>query len=412
MHLPEAIGILTSLTAVASYINYRFIKLPKSIGLTLITLILSILILLSSKLGWNLNNFANIFLQEISFNKTFLNGMLSFLLFAGSLHVNSMELAKHKFLIALLATFSVALSTLLIGSITLVMTQYLGISITPAYCYVFGALISPTDPIAVLGILKRVNAPKALEMKIAGEALFNDGMGIVLFVVILGIASGETNHISLTSVSWYFMQMGVGGLIFGLILGTIASYMLYKVDDYEIAVLITLALVTGGYTFCESILDVSGPICMAAAGLVVGSSLNSCSMGKETVDRLESFWELIDEVLNAILFVLIGLEFVRLTLNYEVLIASIGAIIITLAVRWISVALPVASLSVFKTFKLRIVTLMTWGGLRGGISIALALSLEPSVSRDFIVSITYAVVLFSIIVQGLTIAPLLRRLTK
>ena len=412
MGAQEVIGILLSLTAISSYVNHKFIKLPKSIGLTLITLAISLLIAISGQFGWNLDAFVQRLLDGIGFNETFLHGMLSFLLFAGALHVNTMELAKHKVIIGILATVTVVLSTFLIGFSTFFLTRFLNIAIPLELCLVFGALISPTDPIAVLGVLKTANAPKALEMKIAGESLFNDGMGIVLFVVLLGLAAGSQQDWSWSKIVLFFFQQAVGGLIAGLILGWVTTRLLKTIDDYEVSVILTLAIVTGGYTFAHSVLHVSGAICMAIAGLVVGTSVHKGCMTKVTLKRLEGFWELLDAVLNAILFVLIGLEFLRITFRADHSLAAIGVIVIAIAARWISVAVPVACLSMFRKFSPNVVLMMTWGGLRGGISIALALSIPQHEARDFIIAITYAVVLFSIMVQGLTMGKLVRNLTQ
>lgn len=411
MSAQEVLGILISLTAISSYLNYRYIKLPKSIGLTLITLILSFLIAISGQLGWDVHDFTRNLLAGIDFDETFLHGMLGFLLFAGSLHVNTMELAKHKTIVGLLATVSVVLSTFLVGFCTYGLTQFLDIQIPLEYCLVFGALISPTDPIAVLGILKTANAPKGVEMKIAGEALFNDGMGIVLFIILLGIASGAEGTWTFKSATFFLMQQGIGGILLGMIMGWLAARLLRTIDNYEVSILITLAIVTGGYTFAQSIAQVSGAICIAVAGLVVGSLLQNGTMSKKTIQRLDGFWALLDEVLNAILFVVIGLEFLHLHFTPGTTLAAIGAIVITIAARWLSVAIPVGSVSLFRKFSSNVVMMMTWGGLRGGISIALALTVPQGSARDFIVAITYAVVLFSITVQGLTMATLVRKLT-
>lgn len=408
MTAQEVIGILISITALASYINYRFFRLHKSIGITIVTLLLSLILALSGRLGWDVDDFAIGLLQSISFNETFLHGMLGFLLFAGSLHVNAMELAKHKALVALLATVSVAISTVLVGYGMYGITHLVGIDLPLYYCLVFGALISPTDPIAVLGILKTANAPKALEMKIAGEALFNDGMAIVLFFITLGLVSGQQEALSPQMISLYFVQQGLGGIVLGLIMGWITARIIRGVDDYEVAIIMTLAVVTSGYTLAHSIAKVSGPICMAVSGLVIGSSLKKGHMSKETIQKLDGFWELLDEVLNAVLFVLIGLEFLRITINLDIALASMGAIVIGIAARWISISIPVVSLSLFRKFNPDVLMVMTWGGLRGGISIALALSISGPY-HDIIIAVTYAVVLFSIMVQGLTIGPLVKR---
>jgi monovalent cation:H+ antiporter, CPA1 family len=277
---------------------------------------------------------------------------------------------------------------------------------------VFGALISPTDPIATLGILKTLNAPKSLEMKIAGEALFNDGMGIVLFVMLLGIATGSHTTWNMQGASFFLIQQGVGGLCLGLLMGWLGARLLRSIDNYEVATILTLAVVSGGYPFAEEVMHVSGVICMAISGLVIGSSLQKGSMSKNTINRLAAFWELLEGILNAILFVLIGLEFLKLHFTLDTTLAAIGAIVITIAARWISVVIPVGWVSVFRKYNPNVVLVMTWGGLRGGIAIALALSVPQGPIRDFIVSITYAVVLFSIMVQGLTISTLMRHISN
>lgn len=411
MNALEVVGILITITAISSVINYRFLKLPKSIGLTLIALVLSLLVAGLGKLGWEVDVAAEQLLAGIDFNETFLHGMLSFLLFAASLHINILELAKHKMIVGLLATVSVVLSSLFIGFGTYILTQFLNIPLPLEYCLVFGALISPTDPIATLAILKKVHAPKALEMKIAGESLFNDGMGIVLFVVLLGFATGHPATVGLQEVIFLFVRQGIGGLCLGLVIGWLAAKLLRSIDNDEVAIVVTLSIVTGGYTFAHSVLHVSGAICMAVSGLVIGGLLQKGKMSKETIHRLDAFWELIDEVLNSVLFVFIGLEFLTLNFTLGTLLAAVGAIVITLAARWVSVAIPVACVSLFRKYSHNVVLVMTWGGLRGGISIALALTIPEGPFRDFIVAITYSVVLFSITVQGLTVGKLVRALT-
>lgn len=410
MRAEQVVGLLLSLTAASSYLNYRFVKLPKSIGITLITLLLSFLIVLTGKLGWDVEAFAMHLLSGIGFDETFLQGMLGFMIFAASLQVNIIELSNYKVIVGLLATLSVILSTFMIGFGTYGLTQFLDIAIPLEYCLVFGALISPTDPITALGILKTVKAPKGLEMKIAGEALFNDGMGIVLFVVLTSLAVGGKNMWTVSEATLFFLQQGVGGVLLGLVMGWLAARLLGSIDNYEVAIILTLGMVAGGYAFAHSIMGVSGPICMAVAGLSVGGLLHRGHMSKDTLQRLSTFWELLDEILNAVLFVAIGLEFLSLNFRVDTTLASVGAIVITIVARWISVMIPVASVSIFRKFSPNVVLMMTWGGLRGGISIALALSMPYGSVRDFIVAITYAVVLFSIMVQGLTLGTLVRRL--
>ncbi len=397
----NVISILISLTALASYINYRYVKMPKSIGITSITLMLSLIMVVGSKLGFDMGYSDNI-LCDIKFNETFLHGMLSFLLFAGSLHVNVIELSRYKVLIASLATISVILSTCFIGYLLHILTQLLCINLPFYYCFVFGALISPTDPIAVLGILKIIKAPRSLELKIAGEALFNDGMGIVLFFVALSLAYGQNISLSLDTIVFYFVRQGLGGLMLGLVIGYVTAKFLKNVNDPEVAIIFTLGTVSGGYYISHSIMEVSGPICMAMAGLVISNIIKQGEMTEETIIRLGSFWELLDEVLNAILFVLIGLEFIGTRFNSYVVLSSIITIIVTLSSRWFSILIPIFGLSHFKMINFELLNVLTWSGLRGGVSIALALSIE-GMYRDFLVAITYAVVIFSMMIQGFTV---------
>lgn len=411
MRAEEVVGILLSLTAISSYLNYRYVKLPKSIGLTLITLVLSIALVIIGKIGWDVEAFSNDLLDGIGFNETFLHGMLGFLLFAGSLHVNRMELAKHKAIVGLLATVSVVLSTFIVGFATYGLTQFLNIFIPLEYCLVFGALISPTDAITALGILKTAHVPKAYEIKIAGEALFNDAMGIVLFVILLEIATGAEKTWSIQGATLFFIQQAMGGIVLGLLMGWLAARLLRTINNAEVAIILTLGMVAGGYSFAHSVMHVSGAICMVVAGLWVGGSLQNGKMSKATIQRLDAFWELLDELLNAVLFATIGLEFLNLSFTADIGIAALGAILITIAARWVSVMIPVAWVSLFRKFSPNVVLLMTWGGLRGGISIALALTIPRGPVRDFIVAITYVVVIFSILVQGLTLGNLVRKIT-
>jgi CPA1 family monovalent cation:H+ antiporter len=407
MQIQDIIGILLVITALASYINYKFIKLPKSIGITLVTMLLTIFAAMTSRLGWNLNIFAQTLVDSIGFNETFLHGMLSFLLFAGSLHVNLRELYKNKYVVLSLATVSVIISTIVIGYCTYYLTRLVNIDLPFAYCFVFGALISPTDPIAVLGVLKHVGAPKSLELKIAGESLFNDGMGIVLFFLALAIAEGQQQLLTPTEVAFYFIQQAGGGLLLGVLIGWFAAKIMHSVNDFEVELILTLALVTGGYMLSTAI-DVSGPICMVAAGLIVGESFRKCAVSKETIHKVYAFWDLLDEIFNAVLFVLIGLEFMLIKYDIATSIASVAAILITLFARWISVLIPLSFMNKFRRLNPELILIMTWGGLRGGISIALALGITGEY-HDMIVSITYWVVLFSMAVQGLTIGPLISK---
>jgi CPA1 family monovalent cation:H+ antiporter len=271
---------------------------------------------------------------------------------------------------------------------------------------IFGALISPTDPIAVLGILTRAGAPKTLETKITGESLFNDGVAVVVFLVLLGIATGESEA-TLTSVTALFVQEAIGGVIYGLAIGAVAYWMLKQIDNYTVEVLITLALTTGGYALAE-VLHLSAPIAIVVCGLLIGNHGRLFAMSDKTREHLDNFWELVDEILNAVLFVLIGMEVLVLSFKNEYLLAGLLVIPMALFARFIAVGAPISIMRKFREFSPMAVTILTWGGLRGGISVALALSLPPGEIRDALVTVTYVVVVFSIIVQGLTIGPLIK----
>ncbi|VAW75032.1 Na+/H+ antiporter, NhaP family [hydrothermal vent metagenome] len=412
MSLYNTLAILLTLSALFSYINHRVFKLPTTIGLMLIALLVSMVLLVinhfEQPLGFSVKGHVQQVLGSIDFGKTLLHGMLSYLLFAGALHVNLNDLAKFKWVIGILATFGVVLSTILVACITwLIATKLLGLNISFLYCLIFGALISPTDPIAVISILKNINAPKKLETKIAGESLFNDGIGVVVFLVLLSIATSNTETITVLSVSKLFLVEVVGGIVFGLIIGAIAYFMLRSIDNYSVEILITLAIVSGGYALATA-LHASGPIAVVIAGLIVGNHGRSKAMSEKTRTHLDMFWELIDEVLNAVLFVLIGFEVLVLTLTANYLLAGAIAIPTVLLARFIAVSIPVLLFKRLREFSPKTIRILTWGGLRGGISVALALSLPEGDTRNLILTMTYTVVAFSILVQGLTIGRLVR----
>jgi CPA1 family monovalent cation:H+ antiporter len=405
MSLFSILSILVTLSALFSYINYRFIRLPTTIGLMLIALLMSLaLIVLEPVLpGTQLD--VRTLLHGIDFNQTLLHGMLSFLLFAGALHINFNDLARQKWTIGLMATAGVLVSTFVIGPLFWLLLGALGIRIDLVYCLLFGALISPTDPIAVLGILRRVRVPKSLETKIAGESLFNDGVGVVVFLALFSIVTGG-HGVDIQHVLLLFVREALGGAAFGLAAGALAFWMLKSVDKYQVEILITLALVTGGYALAEH-LHLSAPIAVVVAGLLIGNHGRWFAMSETTREHLDTFWELVDEILNAVLFVMIGLEVMVLTLSAKFLLAGALVIPVVLAARLVAVGLPVAIMRPFRAFSPRAVRVLTWGGLRGGISVALALSLPAGVERDIILTVTYVVVVFSILVQGLTIGRVL-----
>jgi CPA1 family monovalent cation:H+ antiporter len=404
MKLFNILAVLITLSAVFSYLNYRFIKLPTTIGVMVISLLGSLGIVVIGPLGFGLEEDALRLLNSIDFDETLLHGMLSFLLFAGALHIDLDRLARQKWIIGTLATVGSVGSTFMIGILAWFVLDLLNIGLPLMYCLLFGALISPTDPIAVLGILKKAGVPESLETKICGEALFNDGVAVVVFLVLLQIAAGGHN-ITAGAVAWLFAKEVLGGIVYGLVIGAISYGMLKSVDNYQVEVLITLALVAGGYALADA-LHLSGPIAIVVAGLLIGNHGRLLAMSDRTRENLDTFWELVDEVLNAVLFVLIGLEVLVLSWNYRYLIASALLIPLLLLTRFVSVALPIVVMRRFRTFSPNVIKILTWGGLRGGISVAMALSLPPGRHRDIILTITYAVVVFSIIVQGLTVGRL------
>lgn len=400
------IAILISLAALFSYLNFCYLRLPTTIGVMIISLVLSISLIFLSYVGFDFTPHAENILGQIDFDDALMQGMLSYLLFAGALHVNLEDLARQKWLIGILATLGVVLSTFIIGSLVWLSFGWLDIQLPYIYCLLFGALISPTDPIAVLAILRTAGAPRSLETKITGESLFNDGVGVVVFILIASIAvSGE--NVTAHSVILLFIEEAIGGIVFGLLTGFIVYRMLARVDNYQVEILLTLALVTGGYSLA-SIIHVSGPIAVVVAGLMIGNHGRLFAMSDLTREHLDTFWELVDEILNAVLFVLIGLEVLIIQMNFDLFTAGFITVFIVLLGRFISVGLPVRILRKYREFSSHAIKILTWGGLRGGISVALALSLPPGNEREIILTITYFVVVFSIIFQGLTISSLIK----
>ncbi|MBK1705058.1 cation:proton antiporter [Halochromatium glycolicum] len=407
MQLFNIIAVLITLSAVFAWFNHRFLKMPTAIGLMLIALLMSLALLLPLPGTDALEQDIRLMVNSIDFDATLLHGMLSFLLFAGALHVNLHDLASQKWVIAILASFSVIVSTFLVGGVAWLLFALLGLDIPLIYCLLFGALISPTDPIAVLGILKSAGAPPSLEIKITGESLFNDGVAVVVFMVLFEIAVGG-EPVTLGNAFEMFVEEALGGLLLGLVSGGIAYMMLRRADDYQVEVLITLAVAAGAYALAEH-LHVSAPITVVVAGLLLGNQGRNGAMSTKTQGHLDNFWELVDEILNAVLFVLIGLEVLVISVTPATLAAGLFAIPLVLGARAISAGAPVALMRRFRSFSPGVVTILTWGALRGGISVALALSLPDSEVRDILVTVTYVVVVFSILVQGLTLGPVVRR---
>jgi CPA1 family monovalent cation:H+ antiporter len=409
MTLFEITAILMVLTALFSYINYRVLRMPTTIGVMFIALVFSLTIVSLGWLGVDVGQ-AGVaeLLRTIDFNQTLLHGMLSFLLFAGALHINFGDLKNQKWVIMILASLGVLASTFIVGGLTWVVLDFLGMPVSFIYCLLFGALISPTDPVAVIGILKTVGVPKGLETKIAGESLFNDGIGVVVFIILMQLALGNSD-VTPGSVALLFIEEAVGGAVLGLVIGVLAYQMLKRVNNYQVEVIITLALVMGGYALADRI-HTSGPIAMVVAGLLIGNHGRSYAMSDNTRERLDDFWELMDEIMNALLFMLMGLEMLILPFTTALLIAGLAAIVIALFARWSSVAGAVLLMRTFRPFSPGAVKILTWGGLRGGISVALALSIPEVPERSTIVIITYIIVVFSILVQGMTLGKLVRKI--
>jgi len=400
-------ALLITLTALFAYLNHRYVGLPTAIGVMTISLVLSLFLV---GLGWmglaSLEQRAQGLLQQIDFNVVLMNGMLSMLLFAGALHIDLEDLASRRWPIGILATVGVVISTFVIGFATWELLDLVGIPLPFIYCLVFGALISPTDPIAVLGILKSADAPRGLEIKIAGESLFNDGVAVVVFTVILDIAVGG-HQVTPVGIAILFAEEALGGILYGLAIGYLAYWLLKSIDDYQVEVLITLALVLGGYALAAYI-HVSGPLAMVVAGLLIGNRGRMFAMSQTTREHLDTFWELMDEILNAILFVLIGFEVIVLTLDERYLLAALLLIPVALLARFLAVGLPIAVMRRWIEFSPHAVKVLTWGGVRGGISVALALSLPPGDERRVLLVITYVIVVFTILVQGLSLGRLVR----
>lgn len=397
------------LTALFSYINYHVLRMPTTIGVMFIALAASLGIVTLGWLGVDIgqSSVARI-LETIDFNQLLLHGMLSFLLFAGAMHIKLVDLTSQKWGITVLATAGVVISMFIVGGLTWIVLDILWIPASFIYCLLFGALISPTDPVAVIGILKTAGVPKSIETEIAGESLFNDGIGVVVFMIILEIALGG-GEVTAGRVALLFFKEAVGGALLGLMIGLLAYQMLKRVNNYQVEAIITLALVMGGYALADRI-HTSGPIAIVVAGLLIGNQGRAFAMSEITRQRLDDFWELVDQILNALLFMLIGLQILVMPFTRALLIAGLLAIVITLFARWASVGGAVLLMRQFRPFSRGTVRILTWGGLRGGISVALALSLPAVPERTTIITITYIIVVFSIIIQGMTLGRLVDRI--
>ncbi len=401
--------------SIFGYINHRFLKLPITVGLVIIALVTGLAVMIIDMImpSLGVTGILKNWLNEIDFNRTLMNGMLSFLLFAGALHVDLNGLMKVKIHVAVLATIGVMISTLINGTCFYYFAQIFGFQIEYLYCLIFGVIVSPTDPVAVLALLKRLKVPKRLESIIGGESLFNDGVAVVIFSVLLTIAFGsstghEAESMNANAVLGLFVKEAFGGALLGIISGYLTFLLLKNIDDYVIEVIATLALVMGAYSIALN-LHISGPIAMVVAGVFIGNTGRQFAMSEKSRQHVTDFWHLIDEILNAALFVLIGFEVIVLSSNMDIITLSIIAVVVAVIARFSAVSLPLQFLNPIIAKEPGEITILTWAGLRGGISIALALSLPEMDIKPIILTATYGVVIFTILIQGLTIEKLIKK---
>ncbi len=409
-------AVIVTLAALFGYINHRWLGLPHAIGIVVIALLASLGAIALDAIfpALALQQTVRAILANIDFHDVLMKGMLSFLLFAGALHVNLDDLLSRKWAIGTMATAGVLMSTFMVGFAVYGVSSALDIAIPLSYCLVFGALIAPTDPVAVLGILKTVKLPQSLEAKIAGESLFNDGVGVVVFIIMVAIAGGgghSGESVGTLDVIRLFAQEALGGAALGLAAGYIAYRAMKSIDEHNLEVLITLALVMLTYGVAAA-LHLSGPIAVVIAGLLIGNRGTRLAMSEKTRDHVQKFWSLLDEIMNSALFLLIGFEVFALSISGNVVALMIIAIPIALAARFISVATPLTLLSLRRDFTKGAIPVLIWGGLRGGISVALVLSLPQSAIKDTLLAVTYGVVIFSIVVQGLTVKFVVKHMVK
>lgn len=403
----EIASVLLALSAFFGFVNHVLLKLPHTIGLLVMSLCASLCLLAAERLFPSLgitDTFQSV-ISQVDFYSTVMEGMLAFLLFAGALHVNFEKLADQKWPITLMATFGVVLSTFIVGTGFWWLAGLFGVSIPYTWALVFGALISPTDPVAVLSLLKSVNVPPALEAKIAGESLFNDGVGVVVFSILVAIAIGGSDHssgVDFAHIAELFVVEALGGALLGAITGWLAYRAMATMDEYTLEVLISLGIVAATYAIALR-LHLSGPIAVVITGLLIGNRGVQVGMSDKTEEHLFSFWHLVDEILNSVLFLLIGLEILIVAIDPSFGWLVVLTIPLVLAARFVAVSLPIVGLSRWKAFTPGAIPVLTWGGLRGGISVALVLSLPDNEAKPLLLTATFAVVLFSVIIQGLTV---------
>lgn len=409
MDLYRIAAVILTFAVAATYVNHRYIKVQTTIAIMASSLLLSLILIIFGQFGLTqLDKELATGLAAMNFHDILMHGMLSFLLFAGALHIDINQLKSQKWEIAVLATLSTLASTLLIATLTYYLLGALGIHMPFIYCMLFGALISPTDPIAVLGLFKQLDAPKKLDTMVAGESLFNDGVGIVIFITIYQVAFSHNAEISVSSIALLFTRQAIGGIAYGVALGLLGYRLMKPIDDHKVEILITIAMTTGGYALANA-MGISGPLAMVVSGIFIGNKGRKFHMSKKSRESLDTFWELVDEILNAVLFLLIGFELLLIKTSKQEFIAALLAVPIVLIARTITVGLPMSIFKHYKKYLPYTTVILIWGGLRGGLAVALALALPVSPQRALILAMTYAVVLFSIIVQGMTIKPLIQK---
>jgi CPA1 family monovalent cation:H+ antiporter len=414
MELYYSLSILIVIAAFFSFLNVRYLKLPSTIGVMLIAMLASVALIAAGRaypeLFTGFTGFKDI-IAGVDFSEILMGAMLNFLLFAGAIHISLHELRRQRIPIMIFSTLGVVISTVVVGLVLYFVFDVLRYPIPLIQCLVFGALISPTDPIAVIAILKKAEIRKSLEIKVAGESLFNDGVAVVLFAVLLQLARGSDVDLTFIHISGLFLREAGGGLLVGLVIGYIGSHGIKGVDNYNVTVIITLAVVMGGYLITRQ-LHVSGPLTMVVAGLVIGNYGETIGMSALDRNYLYKFWELIDEILNAILFLIIGFELLLIPELAQYWEMGSLSILIVLMARFLSIWLPIRFIPRIGTFDKRTILILVWGGLRGGVSVALALTIDKGLHQNLFLSITYYVVVFSIVVQGLSIGKLTKIINK
>ena len=407
MELYYSLSVLIVVTALFAFLNLRFLKLPSSIGIMLLAMIASIGIVALGKSYPVIFNYFSGFVASVNFTEVLMGAMLNFLLFAGAIHISMHDLRQQRVSILIFSTLSVVISTFLVAVMIYFAFISLQLQIPFIQCLVFGALISPTDPIAAIGILKKAGIRKSIEIKVAGESMFNDGVSVLLFTILLKLATGSEIDITFAHVSGLFLQEAGGGIVIGGLLGIIGSQGIKRINNYNVTVMITLAIVMGGYLITRQ-LHISSPLTMVAAGLVIGNYGKRTAMSHADKDYLDKFWELIDDILNAMLFLIIGFELLLIPDLHQYWMIGCISIGVVLVARFFSIWLPIKFIPKIGKFDKQTITILVWGGLRGGVSVALALTMPPTLNQSLFLSITYYVVVFSILVQGLTVGKLVQ----